>query len=462
MTVRRHAFTDDALGEHDAVALADLVRRGEVSPQELARATQTRADKVEDLNAVAFAPPTPRYGVGGRFYGVPTYVKDNTDVRGMPTNQGSEAYVARPARKDGRYAIQFLSTGLTVMGKSRMPEFGFNATTEFRTEEPTRNPWNPQYSVGASSGGAAALVASGVVPIAHGNDGGGSIRIPAAAAGLVGLKPTRSRHVEAEISRTLPLNTIGEGVLSRSVRDTAVFTAALEEAWRNPKLPPVGLVEGPSGRRMRIGLVTNAVNGAPIDDQTADVVRDVAEVLGKLGHDVVPIGDPVAEQFGGDFVLYWSLLATLAATFGRFSFGVPVDQGRLDGLTRGLRRHQLRHAYQTPFAIRRLRATAARYAAWINGYDAILSPVLAHVTPKIGHLSPRVPFDELLYRLTQYVTFTPLHNIAGAPGISLPVGLSREGLPMGVHLAAAYGGERTLLELAYAVEAERPMPRIYE
>jgi len=174
-----HAFGDDALGEHDAVAIARLVARGELSPDEVAAAAIARAAAVDaDLHAIQYPahdqPRRPGREIGA-LYGVPTYVKDNTDVAGMPTNHGTFAYTATPAAHDGRYARQYLSTGMTVLGKSRMPEFGLNASTEFMTAEPTRNPWHTGYSVGASSGGAAALVAAGVVPIAHANDGGGSI-----------------------------------------------------------------------------------------------------------------------------------------------------------------------------------------------------------------------------------------------------------------------------------------------
>lgn len=195
---RLDAYADDALGHHDAVGAAAAVHAGITTPAELAAAAAARAQKVDPaLNAVAYAEfATPRYGEdeSAALYGVPTFVKDNTDVRGMPSNHGTTAFRARPARGDGVFTRQFRSTGMTVLGKSRLPEFGFSPTTEFMSAEPARNPWNTEYSVGASSGGAAALVAAGVVPIAHANDGGGSIRIPAACAGLVGLKPSRGRH----------------------------------------------------------------------------------------------------------------------------------------------------------------------------------------------------------------------------------------------------------------------------
>lgn len=461
---RVHAFDDDALGEHDAVGIAERIRRGEVSVQQVAAAAVARAQRVDpSLCAVAHAAyerPHREGDPGAALYGVPTFVKDNTDVVGMPTNHGTAAYLARPADSDGRYARQFLSTGMTVLGKSRLPEFGLNATTEFMAEEPTRNPWHTGYSVGASSGGAAALVASGAVPIAHANDGGGSIRIPAAAAGLIGLKPSRGRHVNGETARHLPINMISEGVLTRSVRDTAVFFAAAEDYWRNPKLPPVGLIQGPSKRRLRIGLVLDSVTAAQICPHTRAAVERTAALLEKEGHHVEPMPAPVDAQFAADFVLYWGLLATLTATLGKHAFDRSFDTAKLDGLTLGLGHHCRRHLRDTPGALYRLRRATHAYARMFERRELVLSPVLAHVTPPLGHLSPTVPYPELIARLNNYVAYTPINNITGTPAISLPMSQTPDGLPIGVHLSAAYGDERTLLETAFALEQQQDWPRI--
>jgi amidase len=460
---RVHAFGDDALGEHDAVALAELITAGELDPAEVTAAAIARAERLEpQLHAFAHRLfSSPRQAAGsGRLRGVPTVVKDNTDLAGVPTNHGSEAFTARPARRDGAFARQYLGTGMTVLGKSRLPEFGFNASTEYRTGEPVHNPWNLGYSVGASSGGSAALVAAGVVPIAHANDGGGSIRIPAAAAGLVGLKPSRGRHVEGEQAQHLPINMISEGVVTRSVRDTALFVAALEDTWRSPALPPIGQVHGPADRRLRVGLVFESVNGAVVDEQTRAAVERTAAVLEKAGHLVEPVALPVGRQFADDFLQYWGLLGMLAASTGRFTFDQSFDTAALDGLTLGLRRMNLRTLPRLPGALLRLRRTGAAYAQLFERHEIVLSPVLAHVTPRLGHLSPNVPFETLIDRLQRYVAFTPLNNIAGTPAVSVPAGLSVEGLPIGVQLSAAYGDDRTLLETAYLLEAEQPFPRI--
>jgi amidase len=459
---RIHAFGDDVLADHDAVAIAELVRTRQVGVAEVTAAAIARAERVGALNAVvydAYDAPRSTGDPDAPLYGVPTYVKDNTDVAGMPSNHGTDAYVARPAGSDGPYTRQFLATGLTVLGKTAMPEYGFNASTEFQGREPARNPWQPEYSVGASSGGAAALVAAGVVPIAHANDGGGSIRIPAACAGLIGLKPTRRRHIDGPSARQMPINVISEGVVTRSVRDTAAFVAAMEDAWRNPALPPIGLVTGPAQRRLRIGLLTESATGMTADPQTKATVEATATLLEQQGHIVEPVTLPFGPQFVDDFVLYWALLATVAAHTGKLT-DRAYDRHKLDGFTQGLRRRYLRTLHHTPAAIGRLTRAHRAYAGMFDRHELILSPVLLHTTPKLGHLSPTVAFDELLDRLTGYVAFTPLNNIVGAPAISLPMAVSEEGLPIGVQLSAAHGDERTLLETAFALEQHQPWPRI--
>lgn len=464
---RVHAFADDALAEHDAVGLAGLIRSGELCREEVEEAAIARLEKVAPALAamahVAYDAPRRSTDTAAALYGVPTLIKDNTDVVGWPTNHGSEAFVAKPAAKDGRYTEQFLASGVTVLGKSRMPEFGLNASTEFRTGAPTLNPWHTDFSVGASSGGSAALVAAGAVPLAHANDGGGSIRIPAAAAGLVGLKLSRGRHRDGEEARMLPINIISEGVLTRSVRDTAAFVDVMERAWRNPKLAPIGRVEGPARRRLRVGLLLESVTDAVVDPQTRAAVEKTAGLLEEQGHVVEPVSVPVTPSFGDDFVTYWGLIAQMIGGLGRFTLDRSFDSSRLDGLTDGLRHSFLRGGWaRMPGALVRLRRAAARYAATFDDHEVLLSPVVANTTPELGHLSPNVPFDTLIDRLRRHVAFTPVQNITGTPAISLPMALTDQGLPIGVMLSTAYGDERTLIELAYALEEQSPWPRIQD
>jgi amidase len=198
-----HAFGDDALGELDAVGVAAWISSGEISQIEAVEAAIARVQRVNPhLNAVqveafdralAYARADPK---SGPFAGVPSFIKDNVDVSGLPTCYGSSAFTPHPAKHDGPPATQFLSQGFALLGKTTMPEYGLTASTEYADRPPTRNPWNTGHSAGASSGGSGALVGAGAVPIAHGNDGGGSIRIPAAVNGLVGLKTTRGRFLD--------------------------------------------------------------------------------------------------------------------------------------------------------------------------------------------------------------------------------------------------------------------------
>ncbi|MFB7512611.1 amidase [Streptomyces sp. NPDC056144] len=464
---RVHAFRDDALGEYDAVGLAAAIRRGEVGTVEAARAAAERVRIVEKhLHAVqvhADAPtPAPVTANSGLLAGVPTFVKDNTDFAGLPTGHGSAAFAPAPARKHAPFTRQFTSTDVTVLGKTRLPEFGFSPTTEYEGGEPVRNPWNTGYSTGGSSGGAAALVAAGAVPIAHANDGGGSIRIPAACCGLVGLKPTRGRVVANAQSRQLPLDLVVDGVVSRSVRDTATFLAAAERYWRNPKLPPVGLVEGPSDRRLRIGFLRDSPSGVISDSATQAAVMETVARLEHLGHTVEPVEIDVDPRFTADFLTYWGMLSFLIGVTGR-GLGQDFDRRRMDGLSRGLREEYVRNWRRTPGVLRRLKRTKEAYAAAFRGFDLLLSPVLAHPAPPIGHLNPAVPYRTLVERILAYVAFTPVDNVVGTPSISLPSATATEdGMPIGVMFSGRPGSERTLLDVAFGLEADRPFRRIQD
>ncbi|HLN77980.1 MAG TPA: amidase [Nocardioidaceae bacterium] len=463
-----HAFGDDALGEADATELAELIRTNKVSATEACEASIRRAEAMQPLvNAVEYPDyERARAAAGtiadGPFAGVPTFVKDNVDVAGMPTNQGTEAFVAKPAAKDSPVVTQLKALGVNILGKSRMPEFGFSASTEYVRADPVRNPWNLEYSSGASSGGAAALVATGVVPMAHANDGGGSTRIPAAVCGLVGLKPSRGRLLPDPADTRLPVPIITQGVLTRSVRDTARFYAGAEGVWRNPKLPPVRSVEGPSRTRLRVAMLVDSVSGTATDEETRACLHETATLLDSLGHHVEEIPMPVSRQFAEDFSLYWGVLGLLASRMGTRVFDPAFDVARTDNLTKGLAQMCRGQLARTPGMVYRLRRTAREYRRIFLRHDVLLSPVLSHTTPLLGHLSPTLPFDELFPRLQAYAGFTPLNNASGGPAISLPMGRSRLGLPIGCHFAADIGDERTLLELAFELESAKPWPRIQD
>ena len=240
---RVHAFGDDHLQDLDAVGLVEAYRDG-LSVVDVVEAAIARAHAVDDqLGALAYeafdrARAEARAPHPGYFSGVPTFLKDNVDVAGMPTQNGTDAYVARPAAADGDFARMYLATGLLALGKTRLSEFGFSGAVDHPRLGPVRTPWNPEHYAGASSAGAAAFVATGVVPIAHANDGGGSIRIPASVNGLVGLKPTRGRLAQDRSMRQMPVRIVSDGVLTRSVRDTAAFYREAEKVYRDPQAGP--------------------------------------------------------------------------------------------------------------------------------------------------------------------------------------------------------------------------------
>ncbi len=459
-----HSFCDDALGDLDALDVASAIATGQVSRQEVVEAAIARvrrvdrhlcAVQVECFDQARSAPWRP-----GPFAGVPTFVKDNVDVGGLPTCCGSAAITPRAARRDGPPARQFLAQGFVLLGKSTLPEFGLTASTEWVGRAATRNPWNTERSAGASSGGSAALVASGAVPIAHANDGGGSIRIPAAATGLVGLKPTRCRLRDQPGARLLPVNLAAEGVVTRSVRDTAHYLAAAERVHPQPGLEPVGLVEGPAERRLRIGVIRRDVLGRPVHPETDAILASAVDTLAGQGHEPVEMRLRVGPAYIEDFKLYWAVFAVLMTTGFRITHRGNFRPADLDPFTKGLAALVRRNAVRVVPAIRRLRQGEQLYDEHFSDVDALLSPVVAHPPPRIGEHAPDQPFEELFAKLIDYVAFTPFNNIGGGPGIALPHGMMACGLPGSVHLSAPRGGERRLLALAYELEQVSPFPRI--
>lgn len=468
---RIHAFTEDALGDLDATGVAERIASGEVTAAECAEAAIVRLERVNPtLNAVEFKDfPRAREraeradagsSTSSTFRGVPTATKCNIHVAGMPLTEGSAAITPAPQTDDGPFARQFLSTGVIPIASTTMPEYGWSATTERAGGAATRNPWHTDFSAGGSSGGSAALVAAGVVPIAHGNDGGGSIRIPAAACGLVGLKPSRGRLLGDPSSSSAPVKIVAEGVLVRSVRDCARFFESAELHYRNPKLTPIGRVDRPVQRRLRIGLCMDSPFTPATDNPTRQAVNSAAELLESLGHTVEPYVPAVLPSFKVDFEDYWAFLAFAVAKGGPRLFE-GFDPTKLDRLTLGLSRRFVRRSYRTPLFLARL-ATAARVyeRGFTTGIDVVLTPVLTHTTPRIGYLTPDQDPDVLLDKLSSYVGFTPVHNASGAPAISLPFGQDPDGLPIGVMFSGRRGGERTLLELAMEIEEAQPFSRL--
>lgn len=467
---RTHAFSDDALGDLDAVGLVDALRTGSVSAEELIDAAIIRTEKVNpELNGLAYAAfeqarrrAAQSVPYGGYFDGVPSFVKDNVDVNGMPTMRGTDAWEPRAASADGDFAKAFLSTGLIPLGRTRMSEFGFSAVCEHPRLGPVRNPWDLLRTAGASSSGAGAFVAAGVVPIAHGNDGGGSIRIPASCNGLVGLKPSQGRIPLDKAMREMPVKIVHDGVLTRSVRDTAAFYRELEKACPPKALPRIGDVTGPARGRLRIAVVTRSIRTDP-SPEVREAMMATATLLEGMGHHVDYIDEPpVPDSFADDFLLYWALLSMVLVRGGKRTFGPTFDKSKLDNLTLGLDRLAVRNVHRIPLAIARLSRTRRYTSALHRRFDVALMPTLATEPPEIGHLDPTADYDRIIERLIDWVAFTPLMNVTGEPAISLPVAESASGLPVGMMFSAGLGEDATLLRLAFELEEARPFRRVQD
>ncbi|MFC6704795.1 amidase [Flexivirga alba] len=465
---RVHAFTDDALGDLDATGVAERIRNREISALEAVDAAIQRSQQVEEsLQALQHsdfdrARERAQNPGSAEFAGVPAAFKDNIKVGGMPMTEGSQALPATPQPKDGRIAAQFRQTGIIPIGTTTMPEFGWTATTETLTRQ-THNPWHLDYSSGGSSGGSAAWVASGVVPIAHGNDGGGSIRIPAAVCGLVGLKPTRGRLRLTDGGEAMPVRVVTDSVLARSVRDVAGFYLAAQRVHRNRLLAPIEDVDRPIDRPLRIGLLIDSPVAPPTDAATRSSVEALGRLLEGLGHHVEPYSLPVPEFFKTDFIDYWRFLAMAAKGGGERMFGSGFDPAKLEPLTLGLAEQGKKRVWKAPIFISRLLASsAASRVAFAKGPDVVLTPVLSHTTPKLGYLAADLSADEHFRRLVDYTGFTPLHNATGAPALSVPCGQTDKGLPIGAMLSSNHGTESLLLRLALQIEQAQPWRRIQD
>jgi len=455
----------------DATETAARIAAGEVSAEEVVRAAIERAGAWEPrINGVV----TPTYEaaieraqgpVSGTFAGVPSFIKDLDHIAGVPTGMGSRAFDGFVPKKTSPCVQQFLDTGFISLGKSSTPEFGLTATTEPKGVDPTRNPWNTEHSSGGSSGGAAALVASGVVPLAYASDGGGSIRIPASFCGLVGLKPSRGRLTDLDRAADMPVKIATYGVVSRSVRDTAAYYAAVEKAGSGAGLEPVGDVKGPGKQKLKIGFYPESPLKNPVDPAVKAMVEETAKLLEGMGHTVVehnPFTPELVATFSRDFFNYWGLLGAGVPMMCRRTLGDRFKKEQLNDWTRGLAGHFRRNIYRVPTALWRLRRFEKVYTEAYGDFDVMIGPTTAGPAPKLQYISPNQPFQLKFDRLHALVPFTPIQNVSGTPAISLPMSRSASGLPLGVHISTTMGRERTLLELAYALEEAKPWTSLVE
>lgn len=450
---------------HDATATAGYIRSGALTTRQVMQAAIDRALAMQpalnfmvtsDFARALTLSAVPR---AGAFGGVPFLVKDLDDSYGVPTKMGSASRLMAPPATADAYIVQlFDRMGLTSLGKSATPEWGFLPTTESPVYGPTRNPWNPGHSSGGSSGGAAAAVAAGVVPIAHASDGGGSIRIPASCCGVFGLKPSRGRFFGSP--RELKVTDLSvDHVLTRTVRDSATAFALSENTASDAHFLPTGFVKGPNRRRLNIGLVLEGIGGQPPDPEVRAATERTAALLKSLGHRVTPTRWPIGQTFVEDFLLLWaSGAAELAASVAKAAPSVRRE-ALLEPFTLGLADMYARAPEGAlGEAIERLNVASMAYTPWFaaSGFHVVLSPVLGSPPPPLGYLAPTVPMRTLVERLIAYVGYTTYHNVAGAPAMSVPLQWSSTGLPIGSQFAARPGHEVFLFELAYELEQAQP------
>ena len=447
----------------DATEMAARIRKGDMSPLQAVDAAIARAETLQPrLNFMVGtvfdeARKRAREGkVDGPFGGVPYLIKDMYDVAGARTRYGARFTAMMPAATTtAPYVKAVEATGLIVIGKSSLGEIGYLPTTESLAFGPTRNPWDTTRTPGGSSGGAAAAVAAGVVPFADAADGGGSIRIPASCCGLFGLKPSRHRLV-GDQPATVGFELVVEHAITRSVRDSATLFALTER--KGGDLPAVGHVTGASSRRLRIGLVMNGLANTVPDSDVAAGVAATSTLLAGLRHSVEPTTWPFdGLRFNEDFATVWSagaagLIGMIAKTVGR-----QPDTTMLEPFTLAMGAFAAQKpAGAVEEAIARLTADVAAYERWFDRFDVILSPVTGSVAVPIGTIVGDTPLETLLERIDRFAGYTTIHNVAGAPAMSVPLHWTPAGMPVGLQFAARRGNERTLFELAYELEAARP------
>ncbi len=458
---------DDELARLDTVAIIDALDNGDLTIREVVEAAITRAKAVDDdLAAVMFERyaqalvelPTGR-GRRGAFDGIPTFIKDMVPVAGLPCTWGAAALADAPPQKHTKgVARDMVEMGMTIIGTSTMPEWGFIPSTEFPERESTHNPWNTAHSIGGSSGGSAALVAAGVVPIAHAVDGGGSIRIPAACGGLVGLKPTLGRLRRHADERNLPVSISVDGVVTRTVRDTARWYAEMERVYQPRGMVPMGEVTGPPSRRLRIGVLGEIPGEVTLDEPTKSTLAHTATMLEQLGHHVEETEAPVDPgQFRDDFIFYYRFLVYAATRTARVGHGSHYDKTKLTKFSQGMAASFKANPTKLVGVAKRLRQTRQRVADLSRTYDVLLSPTLATIPPELGYLGANVDFAPLLERVAVWMPFTPIANAAGTPSLTLPMGFDdATHLPVGAMLSGDFGADALLLQLGLELEAAQP------
>lgn len=469
------AMKNSILDGHDAMGLADLVKTRQVSPTELLDAAIERAEALNprfnfmaqkhyDYARAAIAKGLPQ----GPFTGVPWLLKDlNTYIAGELTEGGSRFYKGYRATVTSELVRRYEKAGLVIFGKTTTPEFGLTGTTENKLTGDTHNPWNPDYIAGGSSGGSAAAVAAGVIPAAHATDGGGSIRIPAACCGLFGMKPSRGRIPMG------PLRTEGWGGLSchhavtHSVRDSAALmdaTHGIEPGSRYTAPAPEGgsFLDhvGRAPGKLRIALMIAPLAGSPVDPEVAAATEAAAKLCESLGHhvDIAAPKIDMAAVGQASFVMIGSAVAADIVDRAKL-LGITPGPDVLEPITLAFQGYgKTLSGMDVARANNTLQTAAISMAQFMADYDVILSPTLAAPPLKLGqiNLSPGVDMQTWGARAATFSPYTQIANMTGQPSMSLPLAMSKAGLPIGIMFTGRYGEEALLYSLAGQIEAAAP------
>ena len=456
----------------DGTGLAAAIRRGEVTAVEAVDAAIARIEAVDPLvhalvaerfDAARAEAAGPR--AEGPFAGVPYLVKAlGAQVAGLPTSRGSRLWADDVAAADSLAVSRARAAGVIVLGMTNTPELGKNGSTEPLHHGPTRNPHDLTRSAGGSSGGSAAAVASGMVPIAHGNDGGGSIRIPAAACGLFGLKPSRGRVPNAPFLEAFSYPVGCTHSLTRTVRDSAALLDAVAGpapgdavAVAPPARPFVDEVGADAGR-LRIGWTTVTARGVAADDDLIDAVARTAALCESLGHEVEEAPFPYdAEAANGALAAVMSVNVAFAVDARLAALGRELRDDDLEPFTRVLYDGGRAMAATTVIgALQQLERTGREVAPFFERHDLLLTPTLSVRVPELGWVDTRRP--ETMVNASAFSAFTGVFNTTGHPAMSVPGGVDGNGLPIGVQFVARLSDEATLLRLASALETAMPWP----
>jgi len=459
----------------DGIAMAEMVRKGDVTALELLEEAISRVEKLNPkLNAVVFkaydqaraAAKEKRAGSKAPFEGVPLLLKDIlAECAGMPTRSGTRFTPDIPSFADAELVTRYKRAGFIPFGKTNAPEYGILPITEPDLWGPARNPWNLDHTPGGSSGGSAAAVAAGILPIAHGNDGGGSIRIPSACCGLVGLKPTRGRNSTAPVPTDVTGGLICDHVLTRTVRDTAaVLDATAGNIPGDPYTPalPTGrfldaVKDTPKG--LKIAFWTKGFMGEPINPEHEEATRNAAKLCESLGHHVEEEA-PMREfsSIAPHFLKIYTCEMAFAVDATAFMTGRQPNQELLEGLTWSLYEMGKRiNAAEYLLSQALLQLFTWEFAKFFDKYDLFVYPTLGTPPVKIGSVDRHNPVPGLMAEnVTLMAHLNPLFNITGHPAISLPLYNGKTGLPIGICFGAKNGAEALLLRIAGQLEHALP------